>query len=146
MKTKKPRKGQVKNLHLDKYFSLLIRGRTECCERCGSTKMLQCSHHVSRKFLALRWCPLNACCHCRNCHAELTFSPHNHYEWIIDFIGKDAFDSLKSRGIKIQPYSQPERRDMLASLKSEWTWMQAQRNEGAEDRVNFISPYEVLKR
>jgi hypothetical protein len=58
----------------DALFSLYVR-RGGLCERCGAIEGLQCSHYISRRYLAVRYNPLNAECLCMRCHKYLTEHP-----------------------------------------------------------------------
>lgn len=127
----------------DKVFSLLIRERAcQRCEKCGTSERLTASHHISRRFLALRWEPDNACCHCWPCHTELTYKPHDHYAWIVKFIGEKKFTELRERSRGVCKLTSTHREAIHDNLKSSWAWMQQQRREGVEGRLEFDSPYE----
>lgn len=65
-KPKKPTSTQYK-LWCDTLFSQIVRARGVCL-RCGKTADLQCSHIVSRGYLATRWNEQNAICACKGCH------------------------------------------------------------------------------
>lgn len=81
----------------DRLFSLWIRARDGRCQRCGTTRDLDCSHHITRERLAVRYSPDNACAHCRGCHVFLTHHGALHVEWIIGHIGAEAYDDLMDR-------------------------------------------------
>jgi hypothetical protein len=54
---------------LDKLCRDIIRIRDEKCQRCGSTKMLECSHVKSKgHYPHLRWDLLNMKLLCHACH------------------------------------------------------------------------------
>lgn len=75
------------------------------CSRCGRSANLQWSHHLSRKFMHLRWDPRNYTCHDRECHAWLTHNPFAHVEWIKDHIGVKQYDLLyREAYIDPQPF------------------------------------------
>jgi len=68
--------------------------RHPVCVRCGSTRTLQWSHHLSRRFMSIRWAPMNATVHCAACHKLLTEHPALHTEHILDLIGVENYDRL----------------------------------------------------
>lgn len=76
----------------DELFSLIVRSRG-ACQRCGSQLNLQCSHIVSRGYLATRWNELNALCMDRGCHHWQHMNPLENEEWLAS-IGIDTL-SLK---------------------------------------------------
>ena len=133
---------KVTHAQLDKYFSLLIRERAENrCENCNSDYIPQCSHHIGRsKSLRYKWAPENACCHCRGCHAGLTYNPFDHYKWIENFLGKEVWEDLRTKARGTNHYSQPQLRKILQNLKDSWVLMQQQRRE-TDGRLEFDDPY-----
>lgn len=75
----KAKKGVVSKATLDALFSQYIRSK-DTCEfhgmdgvRCST--QLQCMHLKSRRFLCIRWNPLNAMCGCAAHHAFYTDHP-----------------------------------------------------------------------
>lgn len=64
------------------------------CARCGRTNDLQWSHHLSRRFMHIRWDERNYTVHCRACHVYLTHNPAAHTEWIINAIGLPTYARL----------------------------------------------------
>jgi len=81
----------------DSLFAAFIVHRDGCCQKCGTTSYLQCSHHISRGRLATRYDPENAVAHCRGCHKTFTENPPLHLEWIIDRMGADEYELLLDR-------------------------------------------------
>jgi len=127
----------------DKLFSVLVReGAAQRCEACGATEALTCSHHVSRKYMALRWSPDNAVCHCFSCHRIFTDNPLKHADWIREHVGEEMYESLKERARPVTKLSKADKEDIYENLKNSWNFMQQQRREGAEGRLEFSSPYE----
>lgn len=80
--------------HADELFSRYVRLRDQHCQRCGSAGPLDCSHHISRSYLATRFEPLNACAHCKSCHLYLTHHPLEHREWAREHVGPVVFDAM----------------------------------------------------
>lgn len=80
---KKPKKPTAKQYKLwcDTLFSLIVRSRGVCA-KCGSTFNLQCSHRVSRSYLATRWDEGNADCCCKPCHFLQHQKPLENEAWL----------------------------------------------------------------
>ena len=81
----------------DRVFSAYIRQRDGCCQRCGTTRDLQCSHHIRRSQLATRYDPKNAVAHCSACHLLFTLHPALHSEWIVRRLGQFSYELLLDR-------------------------------------------------
>lgn len=122
MKRKPSRRKATKKMTLrnkcDSLCSQIVRLRDGCCKRCGTTEHLQWSHHVSRAYLVTRYDLGNACAHCRGCHMYFTNHPLEHEEWIIGFIGLDAFADLKRRARSLDRY-RPDYEAILSDLTSQ---------------------------
>lgn len=82
----------------DQLFSLIIRSRGRC-ERCGTTMNLQCSHVVSRRYLATRWAEDGAICACRGCHHWQHMRPLENEAWLVEQ-GHD-FEGIKQRALAL---------------------------------------------
>lgn len=85
---------------LDKEFSLYIRSRG-ACEHCGSKNFLQTSHIYSRRYLSIRWHPLNAFCFCAKSHLWWHHRPADGVEWAKAKLGDAKWTILKRLSLEI---------------------------------------------
>ena len=101
---------------LDKEFSLRIRAKGKC-ERCGNAKkeLLQTSHIYSRRYISIRWHPLNATCFCAGCHWWYGLNPLDGAEWIRDYLGPTKYHLLKKLKQRLSKGMTPD------SVREEWT-------------------------
>lgn len=95
------KKKQNRKKKADQLFSRYIRERDQRCARCGKTEDLQCSHFVSRRYLATRWDPENACAKCRGCHLFFTVRPLEYEGWLLDRLGPAKLGELKAKAMTI---------------------------------------------
>lgn len=79
----------------DALFSLYVRQRDGKCQRCGRVDALQCSHFVSRRYLAVRFNPLNAEALCARCHKFMTERPLEADEWARSQLGIHPYAELR---------------------------------------------------
>jgi hypothetical protein len=93
---KKPSRTAQRN-RCDALCSKIVRLRDRVCTRCGSPDFLQWSHHLSRRFLVIRYDFDNAVAHCRSCHTYFTHNPDLHALWIIERIGMAKYLELHER-------------------------------------------------
>lgn len=111
-------KGKATRLH-----SLVVRHRG-ACQRCGSTRNLQCAHIISRKFSATRTDERNAWALCASCHRRLTDWPHEHMAFVYVTIGEELFDVLKRRALdNPRPWRESdwqEEVDRLQAIVDSW--------------------------
>lgn len=116
------RKKQVRKMTLrrqcDSLCSKIARLTYGACATCGRTDFLQWSHHISRRYLALRYDPLNFTVHCRSCHLFFTRNPLRHEEWIVGYIGEEAYRELKRRALETERY-RPDYPAILADLSKQ---------------------------
>lgn len=98
----------------DRLFSLAVRARGYC-ERCGSTERLQCSHIVSRRYLAVRWLRMNAEALCAKCHHFQHSWPLEAEAEVIGRIGQEDFDYLKRTALAGK--GSPDYETILAELR-----------------------------
>jgi hypothetical protein len=65
-----PEEGSRKWLvaEMDRYTSLIVRGRDGRCVTCGSRQGLQCSHFYSRRYLSVRFDLRNCNAMCAGCN------------------------------------------------------------------------------
>ena len=130
----------IKETHLDKLFSKLIRGRTNgYCQRCETNhRQAHCSHLFSRRHRSTRWDETANCvCHCTTCHRYLTENPYKFSEWIIEHLGKEDAEALCLKAHTTRKRSQPQMRDLYEKMESQWAIMNLLRNEGFEGRIEF---------
>lgn len=70
---------------LDKLFSEKIRS-LGFCQKCGTTRNLQCAHIFSRKNLSIRWDEENAVCLCLKDHLYWAHKePVEFSKWVSQF-------------------------------------------------------------
>lgn len=98
-KPKKPSKTQMRN-RCDALFSKIVRLRDRRCTACGATDSLQCSHHISRRYLIIRYELSNATTHCVRCHLFFTHSPLEHRRWIEGHIGAERLRELEVEALR----------------------------------------------
>jgi 5-methylcytosine-specific restriction endonuclease McrA len=81
----------------DKLFSEIVRSQG-VCDRCGSTRNVQCCHIVSRRHLHTRWDLENAIPLCSGCHLFWAHkNPHEFVRWFDDKFGGHLYEELKKR-------------------------------------------------
>ena len=134
----------VKRDPLDAAFSDLVRERANwCCEACGAyfgpgeRQGLHCSHHISRRYNATRWSPLNAAAHCARCHRKFTDNPVEHGMWIVGHIGEQNYRNLKLAAERLTPLKKHDREDIRITLKAQLADMRRQRLNGHTGRISF---------
>lgn len=145
MKTKRDR--------VDAVFSKLIRERANWkCEDCGADhserkQSLHCSHFFSRRKRGIRFSPRNACAQCFTCHQRAGENPLLFAKWIESYLtqhyGEDAFQELFQKQNEVFKLTKPIKEDIYRNLKDSLSWMEQQRREGREGRIEFDSPYEL---
>lgn len=79
----------------DRAFSIYVRARDKVCQRCGTTEGLQCSHFISRRYLAVRFNPLNAEALCFRCHKFFTERPLEADQRAREQLGEYVYEELK---------------------------------------------------
>lgn len=123
MRKKRPVTKRLRD-RCDKEFSLRVRERANWkCEICGKDYSqnrggLQCSHHFSRRFPAIRWHHLNASAHCGGCHMHMTGNPIEFAEWIEGKIGTTNVDRLRVLKETTPRYREADYRAILEILKA----------------------------
>lgn len=81
-------------------FSLLIRARDKRCQKCGTTRALQCAHLLSRRHRPTAWDEANAVALCASCHKRFTESPAAWNEWMKARLGGARFWRLHARALR----------------------------------------------
>ena len=130
---------KIKESHLDKLFSKLVRGRTNgYCEKCGTNhRQAHCSHLFGRRHRSTRFDPTNASTHCTTCHRWLTENPFEFGKWIAEHLGNDGAEALRRKAHSTRKRSQPEMRDLHNEMKSKLKDMEALRANGETGRIEF---------
>ena len=83
----------------DKLCGAIVRARG-ACENCGSTKVLQWAHGLSRSYHNVRWdFRVNGFCLCRACHCYFTYRPEEWRDWMVRQIGQGEYDRLRARAM-----------------------------------------------
>lgn len=148
-KRKKSQRMAMRNA-LDKELSLLIKLRAdwkcELCRRdCGPTAQYQAhwSHHIGRARHAVRWHPLNSCCHCASCHRMLEGDPLKHADfirgWMADHYGDNGeiCDYLRLLASQPAAFRDTELRGMLDHYRAERKRLMDARGSGQAGRIEF---------
>lgn len=112
----KNKKKLSKYKRLDIVYSQIIRKRDMCCQRCGTTNNLHCSHIIPRTSLSVRWDSFNAIALCHRCHIYWWHkNPLEAVNWFNDkWPGR--YEVLKKRSQKKFIF---DRERILASLSAE---------------------------
>ena len=129
---------------LDNLLRYLIKERSDwTCENCGFKSddpyLMQWSHHLSCKYLSIRWNPHNACNHCATCHERFTGDPVAHRNEIIKLIGEGQYQILRQ---KIEICKAPklfERIEMIEHYENETKLMIAKRKDGVTGYLEFLA-------
>ena len=73
---------------------LCLRRAGHRCERCGARERLQWHHVYSRRYLSLRWEPLNLVMLCAGCHLFWHHNPLDAAKWFVEKFGTARQDAL----------------------------------------------------
>ena len=79
---------------LDKFVSDKVRAKGQC-DRCQGRTTLQTSHIYSRRYLSIRWHPLNLNCFDAKCHFWYGQNPIDGVEWVKNYLGEKKFAQLR---------------------------------------------------
>ena len=93
------RKTSVQRTHkrkADVLFSQHIRSVGKC-ERCGTSRSLQCAHWISRRYAWTRTDPRNAFCLCAGCHRYFTDRPTEFSDWALEQRGRGTWLLISQR-------------------------------------------------
>lgn len=116
----KPKKKKTKRYWIkkcDKVFSEIVRS-VGVCERCGTTKNLQCAHIVSRVNHSIRFDLENGIALCYSCHLMWAHkNPLEFAEWLYERYGEDIHQRLKDKANKIESIDYEEKYKELLNLK-----------------------------
>ena len=111
---KKSKRKTLRN-KLDKVFSDYIRSRDQCCVTCGAIDNLQCSHFISRRFLATRWMGENVHLQCVKCHMAYEHHESKEYDrWMRETYGQAWIDELEFQRQHIAKYTDAALEGMIA--------------------------------
>lgn len=89
---------------MDSLFSEIVRSQG-VCDKCGTTRNLQCAHVKSRKYLQTRWDFENSLCLCVKCHLYWAHKePHEFVRWFDEKFGGNLYDELTRRAKKIKKF------------------------------------------
>jgi hypothetical protein len=92
--TKKRKKPITARNACDRIFSELIRSRGRC-QSCGTTRNLQCSHIISRRYAWTRTMSQNALALCAGCHFNWHHDPVFAHGLIEKTIGLAMYEDLR---------------------------------------------------
>ena len=116
---------RVKRDKRDDLFSKMVRTRDGYyCVKCGvkheeTSTGLHCSHNVPRRYLRLRWLPLNALSLCFACHQWYGSEPYESGKWLEGHIGKRNMKTLLSMKQQKLKISKVVKEDIYAILKED---------------------------
>jgi hypothetical protein len=98
----------------DKEFSKMIRARDRCCQRCGSTTNLQCSHFWSRNHSSVRYDVENCITLCAGCHYFKweTEKQGAYRDFMLSKLGELGYAELRERAMKLK-----SRRDAIKEFQ-----------------------------
>lgn len=121
-KRRKPKKPPRQNLsaQCDALFAKLIRQPGVCrIEGCGATTQLQCCHHFSRRYRAVRWDFRNASVMCARHHQYYTAHPIEWDDLLREWWGEKGYAEMRALALNPPPSpdSRPALRALLAELK-----------------------------
>lgn len=102
---------------LDKICSEIIRSRG-VCEKCGSSKNLQCCHIFSRTYRSTRWSLENLLCLCAKCHFWSHKNPILFAEFVKVNIGILEYEKLKETFREITKLTEEELEIKLEILEA----------------------------
>jgi hypothetical protein len=82
-------------IQLDKVFSEYIKLRDDRkCVICGTDKLPQCGHLITRSCSRLRWDPRNAACQCAGHNLQHEYRPEIFTTWFIQTRGLETYNEL----------------------------------------------------
>lgn len=113
---KEQKKRKIKEKDLDKAFSLYIRNRDKCCQRCSSIQFLQCAHYHSRTARSVRFNEFNAITLCRGCHMFLEHRKTvEHRNLMYTIFSKETMDQVEKAYVTLKAggFSEKEKQAML---------------------------------
>ena len=116
--------GRIKIRPADKLYSQWLRGERKVCERCGSTKSLQCSHFYGRANEAVRFDPANTDCLCFGCHQYFTANPNEYVIWKQDRMSEKEFKQLM---VSANTYKKKDDKLILIWLKNKLGTMEQEK-------------------
>ena len=115
---RRPTKSGLKR-KLDKAFSQLVRSRGKC-EWCGAKNdTLQTAHIFSRKYMSVRYEPLNVLCLCASCHFKAHAQPINFTLFVQKYLGAEKFAELQQKAQKIKKWTLQDLQTLLESLNDQ---------------------------
>ena len=109
---KTPRKKLEKKA--DKLFADKVKSKGRC-EKCKSRDYLQCAHIISRRYKQVRWDLDNAVTLCRGCHVYFTHHPIEWEDWVINRMGEENYQMLRTRALQYGKIDYDKVIDLLSS-------------------------------
>jgi hypothetical protein len=110
---KKPKK--IKEIDVDKVFSLFIRNRDGSCRYPGiHAGNLQNSHFYTRTARSVRWDEENCDALCGKHHQYLEGRKNaEYYEWKLKMLGRPRFEALRRRYVALKQWKQTELLELI---------------------------------
>lgn len=114
---------RIKIDQADRLMSQYVRLRDKYCQRCGSPVKFndkgmpishQASHFWGRGKESTRFDPQNLTTLCGGCHFYLTAHPAEHRDWMLQRLGKKAYDLLQ---VRANTYQKKDRKMSLLYVK-----------------------------
>jgi hypothetical protein len=114
-----PEEGSRKWLvaELDRYTSLIVRGRDGRCVTCGSRQGLQCSHFYSRRYLSIRFDLQNCNAMCAGCNRRHNRDRRPYERYMLKTYGFDVIKELDESRLRLDKVSEEELRTMLEEYR-----------------------------
>ena len=103
---------------LDRYTSLIVRGRDGRCVTCGSRQGLQCSHFYSRRYLAIRFDLRNCNAMCAGCNRTHNRDRRPYERYMLKTYGPAVVAELEGLRLSLVKVSDDELRKMLQQYKA----------------------------
>ena len=94
-KTKAPTRSQLDKQCLD-LWSLCARARDRCCRHCKSEERLSGHHIRVKSHNSTRYLLRNALTLCWKCHSIQHYRPEYFQDMVIEIIGQEEYDALKT--------------------------------------------------
>jgi len=101
----------------DKLYSQCILERDKTCRYSNSDCRLSCHHIRSRTHLSTRWDLDNGLTLAWNVHFLQKANPELFHDRIIEIIGQQKYDQLKTKSLVTVKYSMQDLRDIKETLK-----------------------------
>ena len=134
----------IKRDKWDVLFSQLIRERVGWkCEESGKhypegqRQGLHCSHFWSRRHLATRWHPWNACSLGYGAHQKFTGDPGLHSWWYRELVGQAKMERIAKLAQTPVKWTKDEKDDLYEHMKLCLQFIHQRRTDGETGRIEI---------